>query len=79
MRANGTVFGLGATVWGSDLDRALEVADRIDSGNVWVNEGQSHPLHAPFGGHKQSGLSVEHGDEGLASHTNNKTVVVRKK
>lgn len=78
-RANATVFGLGATVWGSDLDRALEIADRIDSGNVWVNEGQSHPLNAPFGGHKQSGLSVEHGNEGLASHTNNKTVVIRKK
>ena len=78
-RANATVFGLGATVWGSDLDGALDIADRIDSGNVWVNEGQSHPLHAPFGGHKQSGLSVEHGNEGLASHTNNKTVVIRKK
>jgi acyl-CoA reductase-like NAD-dependent aldehyde dehydrogenase len=77
-RANATVFGLGATVWGRDLEQALEVADRIDSGSVWVNEGQSHPLNAPFGGHKQSGLSVEHGDEGLASHTNNKTVVIRK-
>lgn len=78
-RANATVFGLGATVWGADVESALAVADRIDSGNVWVNEGQSHPLHAPFGGHKQSGLSVEHGDEGLASHTNNKTVVIRKR
>jgi acyl-CoA reductase-like NAD-dependent aldehyde dehydrogenase len=77
-RANDTVFGLGATVWGKDQERALEVADRIDSGNVWVNDGQSHPLGAPFGGHKHSGLSVEHGDEGLASHTNNKTVVIRK-
>lgn len=78
-RANAGVFGLGATVWGEDLDRALDVAGRIDAGNVWVNEGQSHPLNAPFGGHKQSGLSVEHGQEGLASHTNNKTVVVRKR
>lgn len=77
-RANATVFGLGATVWGRDQERALKVADRIQSGNVWINQGQSHPDHAPFGGHKQSGLSVEHGDEGLASHTNNKTVVIRK-
>ena len=78
-RANATVFGLGATVWGRDEERTLAVADRIESGNVWVNQGQSHPDHAPFGGHKQSGLSVEHGDEGLASHTNNKTVVIRKR
>ncbi|WP_284989546.1 aldehyde dehydrogenase family protein [Arthrobacter sp. efr-133-TYG-120] len=78
-RANATVFGLGATVWGRDQERALKVADRIESGNVWINQGQSHPDHAPFGGHKQSGLSVEHGDEGLASHTNNKTVVIRKR
>jgi len=55
------------------------VADRIASGNVWINGGQSHPTNAPFGGHKQSGLSVEHGDEGLASHTNNKTVVILKR
>ena len=78
-RANSTVYGLGATVWASDLDAALDVASRLDSGNVWINGGQSHPLHAPFGGHKQSGLSVEHGDEGLASHTNNKTLVIRKR
>ncbi|MEO6014523.1 MAG: aldehyde dehydrogenase family protein [Devosia sp.] len=77
-RANATIFGLGATVWGRDKSNALAVADRIDAGNVWVNEGQSHPFLAPFGGYKQSGLSVEHGAEGLASHSNNKTVVVRK-
>lgn len=78
-RANATIFGLGATVWGRDEERALAVADRIESGNVWINQGQSHPDHASFGGHKQSGLSVEHGEEGLASHTNNKTVVIRKR
>jgi len=78
-RANDSVFGLGATVWGRDVQGALDVADRIASGNVWVNGGQSHPTNAPFGGHKQSGLSVEHGDEGLASHTNNKTVVILKR
>ncbi|MBN9217267.1 MAG: aldehyde dehydrogenase family protein [Mesorhizobium sp.] len=77
-KANGTPFGLGATIWGRDRAQAEAVADRIDAGNVWVNEGQNHPINAPFGGHKQSGLSVEHGGEGLASHTNSKTVMIHK-
>lgn len=77
-KANDTPFGLGATIWGRDRVQAQAVANRIDAGNVWVNEGQNHPINAPFGGHKQSGLSVEHGGEGLASHTNSKTVMIHK-
>lgn len=77
-KANATIYGLGATVWGTGRAQAADVARRLNAGNVWVNEGQNHPIEAPFGGHKQSGLSVEHGREGLASHTNSKTMLFHK-
>lgn len=77
-RANASIYGLGAIVWGRDTRRAEAVAEQLQAGNVWVNESQNHPIHAAFGGHKQSGLSVEHGPEGLASHTNSKTYLIHK-
>lgn len=77
-KANDSPFGLGATVWGCNRVQALAVGSRIESGNVWINEGQNHPLKAPFGGHKQSGLGVEHGAEGLAAYTNSKTLMIHK-
>ena len=40
-RANDTDYGLGASVWSSDLDRAAAVAERLDAGSVWVNQ---HPV-----------------------------------
>jgi acyl-CoA reductase-like NAD-dependent aldehyde dehydrogenase len=68
-RANGTEYGLGATVWGSDTKRAYEVAQRIASGTVWVNKHLDLPPDIPFGGAKQSGLGTEMGQEGLEEFT----------
>ena len=77
-KANDTQFGLAGSVWGPDRDAAIAVARRLETGTVWVNEIHIHGLEIPFGGHKQSGLGVENGAEGLAEFTNSKTLMFRK-
>lgn len=76
--ANNTDFGLAASVWGPDRDQAIEVANRIEAGTVWVNEIHIHGIDIPFGGHKQSGMGVENGKEGLQEFTNTKTYMFKK-
>lgn len=61
--ANDTVYGLSAAVFGPD-EEAWEVAKKIKSGNVIVNEGR-FTRNAPFGGFKQSGLGREGGIFGM--------------
>lgn len=68
-RLNATAFGLGASVWSSDADRALDVAERIDAGTVWINKHADIAPHIPFAGSKQSGLGTEFALEGLAEFT----------
>ena len=77
-RANDSVYGLGGSVWGRDTKAAVAVANRLDTGMVWVNEIQTQGVDIPFGGHKQSGLGTEHGTEGRQLFTNPKTVLIRK-
>jgi len=78
-RVNATEYGLGNSIWSGDVDRAIAIGERLDSGMVWINEPQVvHPL-ASFGGHKQSGLGSEGGVEGLLAYTATKTFVVRKR
>jgi acyl-CoA reductase-like NAD-dependent aldehyde dehydrogenase len=77
-RANESPFGLGGSVWGRDTKAAVAVANRLETGMVWVNEIQTQGVDIPFGGHKQSGLGTEHGDEGRKLFTNPKTVLIRK-
>lgn len=62
--ANGTEYGLAAAVWSADAERALNVARRIDAGQIDINGGRFNPL-APFGGYKQSGIGREFGHFGL--------------
>ncbi len=73
-RANDTVFGLGASVWSADEDLAREIAAEIEAGTVWINEIQNLSPNSIFGGHKQSGLGVENGIEGLLEYTNPQTI-----
>jgi acyl-CoA reductase-like NAD-dependent aldehyde dehydrogenase len=68
-RANGTSYGLGASVWSSDLDRAHKMASRIEAGTVWINKHLDMAPHIPFGGSKQSGIGTEFAEEGLAEFT----------
>ncbi|MCW6533039.1 MULTISPECIES: aldehyde dehydrogenase family protein [Sphingomonas] len=68
-RANDTDMGLGGTVWGKDLTRATEVAKKIDTGTVWVNQYLAIDANIPFRGAKQSGLGGELGESGLHEYT----------
>jgi acyl-CoA reductase-like NAD-dependent aldehyde dehydrogenase len=76
--ANNTGFGLAASVWGPDRTKAIEVANQIEAGTVWVNAIHIHGIDIPFGGHKQSGMGVESGKEGLQEFTNTKTYMFAK-
>ncbi len=73
-RANDTEYGLAASVWGKDIDRAQAVAKRIEAGTVWINEVHSFSPHIAFGGHKQSGIGIENAIEGLSEYTNSQTI-----
>jgi len=63
--ANGTGFGLGGSVWGTDLDRAEAVADRLECGTAWINHHAELSLAQPFSGIKNSGVGVAGGPWGL--------------
>jgi acyl-CoA reductase-like NAD-dependent aldehyde dehydrogenase len=68
-RANDTEFGLGGSVWSSDLDRAFGVAARINAGTVWVNKHLDFGPDIPYAGAKQSGIGSELSQEGLEAFT----------
>ncbi len=68
-RANATTYGLGASVWSSDTERAHKVASQIEAGTVWINKHLDMAPHIPFGGAKQSGIGTEFAEEGLAEFT----------
>ena len=63
--ANRLDVGLGASVWGSDVATAREVASRIQAGTVWINKHGAVDPRIPFGGAKQSGYGLEFGVAGL--------------
>jgi len=67
--ANSTHFGLSGSVWGSDVDEATRVAERLQCGRIGVNVHPRISPAEPFGGWKWSGLGVENGLEGLHSYT----------
>lgn len=73
-RANNCEFGLGASVWGTDLNRAYDVALRLDAGTVWINKHLDLQFDVPFRGAKQSGIGAEFGLDGLKEYTQAKVI-----
>jgi aminomuconate-semialdehyde/2-hydroxymuconate-6-semialdehyde dehydrogenase len=75
--ANGTPFGLSASLWTSDLGRAHRVAEKLEVGTVWINCWLLRDLRTPFGGVKNSGVGREGGEEALRFFTEAKNVCVK--
>lgn len=74
--ANGTAFGLGASVWTRDMARGLALAPRIEAGHVAINAMVKSDPRLPFGGVRDSGFGRELGEEGIKAFVNAKVVWV---
>jgi acyl-CoA reductase-like NAD-dependent aldehyde dehydrogenase len=77
-RANNCDYGLAGAVWSRDIDQAVAVADRIETGTVWINDNFQNGPHIPFAGAKQSGFGVENGLDGLREFTFPKVIFIPK-
>ena len=75
--ANGTQYGLAASVWTNDLKRAHRMAKNIEAGIVWINCWLLRDLRTPFGGVKSSGVGREGGLEALRFFTEPKNVCIK--
>lgn len=75
--ANGTTYGLAATMWTSNLKRAHHIARQLQFGIVWVNCWMLRDLRTPFGGVKNSGVGREGGWEALKFFTEPKNVCIK--
>ena len=75
-RVNALDYGLTASIWTHDLDRAHRLASRVEAGYVWINGASTHHVGVPFGGVKQSGMGREESIEELLACTQIKNVNV---
>jgi aldehyde dehydrogenase (NAD+) len=73
--ANTTEYGLAATVWTSDIKRALRMTRALRAGTVGIN-GYGLEPHAAFGGYQQSGIGREGGRTAIEAYTEVKTVLI---
>lgn len=74
--ANDSPFGLAATIWSKDIEKAKRIATKIQSGIVWINTYGGFYNEASFGGYKQSGSGRELGKEGVLEYTQSKHVCI---
>jgi len=77
-RTNSSPYGLGGSVWSSNSARAHAVAERIESGTVWVNKHLDLTPDVPFAGCRQSGVGTELGMDGLREFTQRRVINVAK-
>lgn len=72
--ANDSPYGLTASVWTADLNRALRVVRDVEAGYTWINDSAKHFPNVPYGGVKASGFGREESIEELLSYTELKTI-----
>ncbi len=76
-RGNDTEYGLAASVWTKDINKAHKVAKGLKAGTVWVNSHNIFDAAAPFGGYKRSGFGREMGIHALENYTQVKNVIIQ--
>jgi len=74
--ANDTDYGLAASLFTKDIERAHRVARKLQAGTVWINSCGDNIFQMPFGGYKNSGTGRELGEYGLQNYTQVKAVYV---
>lgn len=67
--ANNSYFGLAASIWTKDLEKAKVLSNKINAGTIWINTYGMFYNQAPYGGFKQSGFGKELGKEGFLEYT----------
>jgi acyl-CoA reductase-like NAD-dependent aldehyde dehydrogenase len=77
-RANHTRFGLSGSVWSRDLERARQIAARLEVGTAWVNQHRSTAANVPFGGAKESGVGRTYSRMGLEAYLEPQVISVLK-
>ena len=77
--ANESTYGLSATIWTENLNRAHRVAAKVQSGIIWINCWLFRDLRTPFGGMKNSGVGREGGNEAMRFFTEPKNVCIHLK
>jgi len=77
--ANDSEYGLGGGVWTKDLNTALRVARKVETGRMWVNQYTNFAAGAPFGGYKKSGIGRETYKSILDAYTQTKNIFINLK
>ena len=77
-RTNASPYGLGGSVWSANPERAHAVAERMESGTVWVNKHLDLTPDVPFAGCRQSGVGTELGVDGLREFTQRRVINIAK-
>jgi aldehyde dehydrogenase (NAD+) len=74
--ANESIYGLAGAVWSRNVPRAVQIAERLRTGTVWINDYHMINPRYPFGGYKESGIGREHGTLGYNEYREAKHIHV---
>ena len=75
--ANNTIYGLGASIWTKNLDRAVSGCEQLKAGIIWINQHFKVAPEVPFGGIKESGIGRDNGPYALSEYLDIKTIMLK--
>jgi acyl-CoA reductase-like NAD-dependent aldehyde dehydrogenase len=80
-RANQSVYGLSGSIWSRDTNRALDLARKLEAGQVWINSHGPQAINhlAPYGGVKQSGIGRKSGIDGILEYLQSQTITTHER